>query len=260
MGWNSWNTFGCDVNEDKLKSAAAKVQEFGLDKLGYNYINVDDCWLLKERDAQGHVQVDPKNFPSGMKALADHMHGNGLKFGLYSSAGTYTCAGRAGGLDHEVIDAQDYADWGVDYLKYDNCFNQDRPALERYPAMRDALNATGRPIFYSICNWGEEETWKWAPETGNSWRISMDIFDSWESVESNFDGHGQNKAEIAGPGGWNDPDMLEIGNGGLTHEEERTHFALWSIMKAPLIIGADLSKISQSSLDIMKNEEIIAVN
>lgn len=259
MGWNSWNKFACNIHEDQLKVATDQVISFGLDKLGYEYVNVDDCWQLEDRDPAGHVQPDPNAFPSGMKSLADYIHSKGLKMGLYSSAGTKTCQGRTGGLDNEVIDANDYASWGVDYLKYDNCYNENRPAIERYTAMRDALNATGRPIFYSLCNWGTEHTWTWAADVGNAFRISGDITNSWEGVEQNFLAPGS-KPWVGGPGHWNDPDMLEIGNGGLTHEEERTHFALWSVIKAPLIIGADLAKISPQSLEILKNERLIAVN
>jgi alpha-galactosidase len=144
----------------------------GLDKLGYKYINIDDCWNAVERDSLGRMQADPKSFPSGMKATGDYIHSKGLKFGIYSSAGTYTCEGRAGSLGNEEIDAETWASWGVDYLKYDNCFNHNVPAIVRYPAMRDALNKTGRPIFYSICNWGMEDTVEWGPETGNSWRTT----------------------------------------------------------------------------------------
>lgn len=194
-----------------------------------------------------------------MKALGDFIHNKGLKFGVYSSAGTLTCAGRAGGLDYEEIDAKDYASWGVDYLKYDNCNHENRPALERYTKMRDALNATGREIFYSICNWGEDGTHMWGPSLGNSWRTTQDIEDLWGSVEYNF-WLNSGYQDIAGPGGWNDPDMLEVGNGGLSHEEEKTHFALWAVSKAPLIIGCDLTTVSNQSLAILSNKELIAVN
>ena len=162
-------------------------------------------------------------------------------------------------MGYENIDAADWAGWGVDYLKYDNCFNNAVPATIRYPAMRDALIATGRPIFYSICNWGDEETWQWAPETGNSWRTTQDIFDGWASVEYNFK-QSQLHFERSGAGGWNDPDMLEVGNGGMTLDEEKTHFALWALAKAPLIIGCDLTTVSAESLAILKNTNIIAVN
>jgi len=174
-----------------------------------------------------------------------------------------TCEKRAGGLGYETEDAEDYAAWGVDYLKYDNCFNENVPALQRYPVMRDALNkttsATGRPIFYSICNWGEEGTIAWAADVGNSWRTTQDIFDGWSSVEFNFHSNAKGRGS-AGPGGWNDPDMLEVGNGGLTLEEEKSHFALWAMSKAPLIIGCDLTTVSPESLAVLKNTEIIAIN
>lgn len=163
MGWNSWNKFACDISETLIKQTADKIVALGLDKLGYEYVNIDDCWMLTDRDAQGHMVPDPETFPSGMKAVGDYIHSLGLKYGIYSSAGNYTCQGRAGSLYHEEVDAQDFANWGVDYLKYDNCFNQDVPAIVRYPAMRDALNKTGRPIFYSICNWGLENTTEWGP-------------------------------------------------------------------------------------------------
>lgn len=182
MGWNTWNKFACNITEDLIKRSADKIVELGLDKLGYNYVNIDDCWMLEQRDANGHMVPDPVAFPSGMKSLGDYIHNKGLKYGIYSSAGNMTCQKRAGSLHYEDIDAQDWADWGVDYLKYDNCFNEKVPAIERYPKMRDALLRTGRPIFYSVCNWGFEETWKWGPETGNSWRTTMDIKDIWASV------------------------------------------------------------------------------
>ena len=189
----------------------------GLDKLGYKYVNIDDCWNAVERDSLGRMQADPKSFPSGMKASGDYIHSKGLKFGIYSSAGTYTCEGRAGSLGNEDIDAQTWASWGVDYLKYDNCFNHNVPAIVRYPAMRDALNKTGRPIFYSICNWGMEDTVEWGPETGNSWRTTQDIKAIWPSIEYNFRWNSA-RPDIARPGAWNDPDMLEVGNNWLTLE------------------------------------------
>ena len=194
-----------------------------------------------------------------MKAIGDYIHGKGLKYGIYSSAGTKTCQGRAGSLNHEEVDAADFALWGVDYLKYDNCYNEKVSGHIRYPAMRDALNKTGRPIFYSLCSWGEEDVWQWGNVTGNSWRTTGDISDNWESVENLFyinDKH----PESAGPGGWNDPDMLEIGNGGLTLDEERSHFALWAFAKAPLLIGCDLAKVSTDSLNILKSALLISVN
>ena len=157
MGWNTWNKFACDIHEDLIMKTADKMVDLGLVKLGYKYLNLDDCWQQSARTSDGRVQVS-ESFPSGMKSLGDYLHKKGMLFGLNSSAGTHTCEGRAGGMDYEVADARDYASWGVDYLKYDNCYNEGRPAIERYTAMRDALNQTGRPIFYSICNWGDEDT------------------------------------------------------------------------------------------------------
>lgn len=259
MGWNTWNKFACDIDEKLIKESVDQIKEFGLDVLGYNYVNLDDCWHLLERDSAGHIQPDPVRFPNGMKPVGDYIHDAGLNFGIYSSAGTKTCAGFAGSLYHETTDANDFASWGVDYLKYDNCFNDSVPATTRYPTMRDALLATGRPIFYSICNWGEEHTYQWAPATGNSWRTTQDIFDGWASIEYNFK-ESQKHFERSGPGGWNDPDMLEVGNGGMTLDEEKTHFALWALAKSPLIIGCDLTTVAPESLAILKNKNIIDVN
>eukprot|EP00347_Sterkiella_histriomuscorum_P015513 403356745 len=259
MGWNTWNKFDCGINETLIKQSADKIIELGLDKLGYKYVNIDDCWNAVERDSEGRMQADPKTFPGGMKAVGDYIHSKGLKYGIYSSAGNFTCQGRAGSLNHEDIDAQTWADWGVDYLKYDNCFNENVPATVRYPAMRDALLKTGRNIFYSICNWGNEETFKWGPDTGNSWRTTMDIKDIWPSIQYNYR---QNDVhyDIAHPGAWNDPDMLEIGNGGLNQNQERTHFALWAVAKSPLILGCDLDNIPKDSFEIITNTELIAIN
>lgn len=194
-----------------------------------------------------------------MKALGDYIHSKGLKYGIYSSAGNMTCQRRAGSLYYEDIDAADWASWGVDYLKYDNCYNEGVPSPRRYEWMRDALNKTGRPIFYSICNWGSEETWKWAADLGNSWRTTGDISGNWPSLAANFRQNAEHP-EIAGPGAWNDPDMLEIGNGWLNLEEEKSHFALWSVVKAPLILGCDLDKITPESLEVISNTELIAIN
>lgn len=242
---------------------ADKIVELGLDKLGYNYVNLDDCWQSEGRDSQGHVIVDSR-FPSGIRSLADYIHSKGLLFGIYSSAGTKTCQGRAGSLNFEEVDAQDYAAWQVDYLKYDNCYNQSIPGKERYAAMGEALRKVNRTILYSICNWGLENTTQWAPGLGNSWRTTDDISANFASVRANFFINQEQRA-FAGPGGWNDPDMLEVGvksgdQWGLTIDEEQTHFALWAIAKAPLIIGADLRSIRRESLDILKNEDLIAVS
>lgn len=259
MGWNSWNKFGCDIDETKIKSNAKRMLDLGLDRVGYKYLNIDDCWLLKDRDNNGHMIVDPVKFPLGMREMGDYIHSLGLKFGLYNSAGTMTCQELAGGLTYEQTDASDYASWGVDYFKYDNCYNLNIPGQLRYPAMRDALNKTGRPIYYSLCSWGTDEVWQWGNATGNSWRTTGDISNNWPSVVANYKINDQHP-ESAGPGGWNDPDMLEVGNGGLTLAEERSHFALWALAKAPLIIGCDLNTVSSQSLAILKNKALIAVN
>ncbi len=263
MGFNNWNSTHCraDFNEEMVKSIADLFVEKGLKDAGYEYVNLDDCWALPERDADGKLVPDPERFPNGIKAVADYVHDKGLKFGIYTSAGTKTCSdiGFPGGLDHEYSDARQFADWGVDYLKYDNCNNQGVDAKQRYTTMRDALKATGRPILYSICEWGENKPWEWAEGVGESWRTTGDISDNWDSMLSILK---QNLplAEHAGPGHWNDPDMLEVGNGGMTDTEYRSHFSLWSVMAAPLLIGADLRKAGEETYEILGNKEVIAVD
>jgi len=258
MGWNSWNHYGCGIDEELIKSQAIAMNESGLSKLGYQFINMDDCWQTS-RASNGTIQVNPEDFPSGIAALADFVHSLGLKFGLYSDAGTNTCQGRPGSLGFEKIDADTYASWGIDYLKYDNCNNEGISPLVRYPPMRDALNATGRYIFFSMCEWGQDDPATWAPLVGNSWRTTGDISDNWNSVMSNLD---QNNLvwQYAAPGGWNDPDMLEVGNGGLSFEEEKAHFSLWALVKAPLIIGCDMTNMDNDTFYILSNEEVIAVS
>lgn len=194
-----------------------------------------------------------------MGAIGDYIHSKGLKFGIYNSAGSMTCEGLAGSLHHEERDVQDFVAWGVDFLKYDNCFNEGLPSKQRYETMRNSLAQADRPIFFSICNWGLEEVWEWGPNTGNSWRTAGDITPTWGSVKYNFEMN-QLHPEVAGPGHWNDPDMLEVGNHGLSHEEERSHFALWSFAKAPLIIGCDLNTVTDESLAILRNRNLIAIN
>eukprot|EP01017_Pseudomicrothorax_dubius_P049350 TRINITY_DN9163_c0_g2_i1.p1 TRINITY_DN9163_c0_g2~~TRINITY_DN9163_c0_g2_i1.p1 ORF type:complete len:394 (+),score=79.03 TRINITY_DN9163_c0_g2_i1:67-1248(+) len=258
MGWNSWNRFGCNINEDLIIQTVDALLSTGLAKAGYTYVNLDDCWQ-KDRDRQGYILPDAKAFPHGMKYLANYIHLRGLKFGLYSDAGLFTCQKRPGGLNFEELDAQRYAEWEVDYLKYDNCFNTKVPTKERYGKMRDALNKTGRPIYFSICEWGEAKPWKWGKEFGNSWRTTGDISDTWASMLSILDKQ-VNIASAGGPGGWNDPDMLEVGNGGMTTSEYEAHFALWALLKAPLLIGCDITKMSADTARILMNAEIIAVN
>ncbi|MFE7133801.1 NPCBM/NEW2 domain-containing protein [Streptomyces sp. NPDC057638] len=261
MGFNNWNSTGCAIDEKMIRDTADLFVSTGLKDAGYEFVNVDDCWAAEKRDPlTRRLTHHPTRFPSGIKALADYVHSKGLKFGIYSSAGTLTCARTMpGSLDFEEIDAQTFADWGVDYLKYDNCHHQNRPALERYTAMRDALRKTGRPIVYSLCEWGENKPWEWGADVGHLWRTTGDINDSWQSVLTLFKANAA-LARHAGPGGWNDPDMLEVGNGGMTDTEYRSHFSLWSIMAAPLLIGTDLRKATPAALEILGNREAIAVN
>ncbi|MFI1393794.1 NPCBM/NEW2 domain-containing protein [Streptomyces sp. NPDC020681] len=263
MGFNNWNTTHCraEFNEAMVKGIADIFVERGLKDAGYRYVNLDDCWALPQRDADGKLVPDPVRFPNGIKAVADYIHSKGLKFGIYTSAGTKTCdsAGFPGGLGHEYSDARQFADWGVDYLKYDNCNNQGVDAKLRYNTMRDALRATGRPIVYSICEWGQNKPWEWAADVGHLWRTTGDISDNWGSMVSIMK-RNLPLAQHAGPGRWNDPDMLEVGNGGMTDTEYRTHFSMWSIMAAPLLIGSDLRKAPPSAFEILGNREVIAVD
>ncbi|CAI9772171.1 unnamed protein product [Fraxinus pennsylvanica] len=259
MGWNSWNFFGCDIDEKVIKETADALISTGLANLGYTYVNIDDCWSMPSRDSDGQLVPDPKTFPSGIKALADYVHSEGLKLGIYSDAGDFTCQKRPGSLKHEYDDAALFASWGVDYLKYDNCFNLGIEPEERYPPMRDAINATGHTIFYSLCEWGVNDPALWAGKIGNSWRTTNDINDSWASMTEIVDIN-DNWAAYAGPGGWNDPDMLEVGNGGMTYQEYRAHFSIWALMKSPLLIGCDVRNMNAETFEILSNEEVIAVN
>ncbi|OVA17264.1 Glycoside hydrolase [Macleaya cordata] len=259
MGWNSWNFFACNINETVIKETADALISTGLAKLGYIYVNIDDCWSSLSRNSKGDLVPDPKTFPSGIKALADYVHEKGLKLGIYSDAGVFTCQVRPGSLYHENNDAELFASWGVDYLKYDNCFNLGIKPEKRYPPMREALNATSRTIFYSICEWGVDDPALWAGNVGNSWRTTDDINDSWASMTTIADLNDK-WAAYAGPGGWNDPDMLEVGNGGMTYQEYRAHFSIWALMKAPLLIGCDVRNMTAETLELLSNEEVIAVN
>ncbi|WP_159397391.1 NPCBM/NEW2 domain-containing protein [Sorangium cellulosum] len=263
MGFNNWNAFGCDVNETLIKETADFFVDSGLKDLGYQYVNIDDCWSLRERGPDGKLVPDPEKFPSGIKGLADYVHGKGLKLGIYGDAGTKTCAGYPGSLGHEEIDAQTWAEWGVDYLKYDNCYNQSDGSREdyvrRYTAMREALDDAGGNIVYSICEWGESQPWEWAVGVGNLWRTTGDISDNWSSLRSII-ARNVRLAQYAGPGHWNDPDMLEVGNGGMSLTEYRTHMGMWAMMAAPLIIGTDLRTASEETLAILGNRDIIAID
>lgn len=271
MGWNSWNKFACHVSEDLIKSVADAIASNGMKDAGYQYVVIDDCWQVS-RDENGNIVADPKTFPSGMKALADYVHSKGLKFGLYSDAGTKTCAGRPGSQGHEYQDALQYSRWGVDYLKYDWCNTGTRNAEEAYSTMSNALLATGRPIVFSMCEWGTAKPWVWAKGVGNLWRTTGDISDVWSGNKKWPDGSCCQMGMLqildlqvglegfSGPGHWNDPDMMEVGNGGMTNSEYRAHFSLWAILNAPLIAGNDVRSMSPEIKEILTNTEVIAVN
>jgi alpha-galactosidase len=266
MGWNSWNKFGCNVSEQLIREMADAMVTSGMKDAGYQYVVIDDCWQV-DRDPQGRVVPDPKRFPSGMKALADDVHGKGLKFGLYSDAGAMTCQRRPGSLGYETEDAQQYAAWGADYLKYDWCYTDGVDPKIAYTTMRDALRATGRPIVFSICEWGRSKPWEWARGVGHLWRTTEDIQDCWDCLRD-WGGAGWVRLldkqagleKYAGPGGWNDPDMLEVGNGGLTAGESRAHFSLWAMLAAPLMAGNDLRSMTPEIRDILTNKDVIAID
>jgi alpha-galactosidase len=225
---------------------------------GYRYVVIDDCWQVA-RDPQGRLVADSARFPDGIKALADYVHAQGLKFGIYTDAGRKTCQGRPGTYGHEVEDARTFAAWGVDYVKEDWCYADSLDARIQYAKFRDALRGAGRPIVFSICEWGSFSPWDWGPTTGHLWRTTTDIEDKWSSMLDNLDISGQHAA-AARPGAWNDPDMLEVGNGGMTDAEYRAHFSLWAIMAAPLIAGNDLRTMTSATRDILTNREVIAVD
>lgn len=260
MGYNTWNAFAGGIDEKLMKQTTDRMVKLGLLAAGYNYLNLDDGWQAIARNIAGELVADPAKFPSGMKALGEYVHGKGLQFGIYSDAGLRTCLGMPGSRHFEEQDATTFAEWGIDYLKYDNCFASPGDwVVTRYTTMRDALNATGRSVLFSMCEWGVLEPWLWGPGVGNSWRTTADIANSWNDVLRCLD-ESVGLSRYAGPGGWNDPDMLEVGNGVLSHAEERAHFALWAILKAPLIISADLRSLSAPSLSVLTAEEVIAVN
>ncbi|WP_298689957.1 glycoside hydrolase family 27 protein [uncultured Sphingomonas sp.] len=265
MGWNSWNKYGCAINETVIRKMADAMASNGMKAAGYTYVVIDDCWH-GSRDAHGFIHEDRSKFPSGIRALADYIHARGLKFGIYSDAGRKTCGGRPGSQGHEYQDAQTYAGWGVDYLKYDWCSTGIRNAEEAYALMADALRATGRPIVFSICEWGNNRPWDWAQKIGNLWRTTADIRDAWAGRVTYSLGvmdivdRNEPLYPYAGPGHWNDPDMLEVGNGGLTDAESRAHFSLWAMMAAPLIAGNDIAAMAGATRDVLLNREVIAVD
>ncbi|MGV3705844.1 MAG: glycoside hydrolase family 27 protein [Arcticibacter sp.] len=268
MGWNSWNKFACNIDEKLIREIADVMVSSGMKDAGYQYINLDDCWH-GERDSLGFIHPDAKRFPSGMKALADYIHSKGLKIGLYSDAGSQTCGGRPGSRGYEFQDALTYAKWGVDYLKYDWCNTEGLKAEGAYKTIAAALKRAGRPMVLSICEWGNDEPWKWGPAVGHLWRTTGDIFNCFDCVED----HGTWKSfgvmqildkqkglrQYAGPGHWNDPDMLEVGNG-MVVNEDRAHFAMWAMIAAPLVAGNDLRSMSATTLQILTNKDVIAVN
>jgi alpha-galactosidase len=261
MGWNSWNHFACKVTAADIRAAADAIASNGMKAAGYEYVNIDDCWQGK-RDEQGNIHTNTRF--GDMKALADYVHSKGLKIGIYSSPGPKTCAGYEGSYRHEEQDAKQYAAWGMDYLKYDWCSASRVYKLsqmpEMYKKMHDALTATGRPIVLSLCQYGMDRVWRWGASVGGSlWRTTGDISDHYDRMS--VIGFDQNGLEgYAGPGHWNDPDMLEVGNGGMTHDEYITHMSLWAILAAPLLAGNDLSKVTAADLAILTNKEVIAVD
>lgn len=269
LGWNSWNTFGTDINEQLVKDIADKFVTLGLKDAGYEYIVLDDGWMAKERDANGNLVADPVKFPSGMKALADYIHAKGLKFGLYNCAGNKTCAGYPGSRGHEYQDAKSYASWDIDFLKYDWCDTENINPIGAYTTMGNALVAAERPVIFSICEWGDNEPWKWAGNIGQQWRVTGDIINCWDCEV----GHGswasngvwkiinmrKDIRKAAGPSRWNDYDMMEVGNG-MTNAEDRSHFAMWTMLTSPLIMGNDLRSATPETIKTLSNKEVIAVN
>ncbi|MCW3846335.1 glycoside hydrolase family 27 protein [Sphingomonas sp. LB-2] len=268
MGWNSWNKFACDIDERLIRETADAMVKTGMKDAGYQYVNIDDCWQ-GERDADGNIQPDPKRFPSGMKALADYVHGKGLKLGIYSDGGATTCGGRPGSRGHEYQDARTYARWGIDYLKYDWCNTQGLNAEGAYTTMRDAIAKAGRPMLFSACEWGISKPWEWAGQVAHSWRTTPDIYNCFDCEFSPGLSTGLGVLRIldrqaglrkfAGPGHWNDMDMLEVGNG-MSEDEDRAHLSIWAMMASPLILGNDLRTMSESTRRILTNPGVIAVN
>ncbi|GAA6766605.1 hypothetical protein AAFH68_25470 [Flavobacterium sp. CGRL1] len=270
MGWNSWNTFATNIDEKLVKETADIMVSSGLAAAGYNYIVLDDGWMTKERDANGDLVPDPAKFPNGMKALIDYVHSKGLKFGLYNCAGTQTCAGYPGTRGYEYQDARFYAKLGIDFLKYDWCNTKGITAPEAYTTMSNALKTAGRPIVFSLCEWGDNQPWEWGKPVGNLWRISGDIypcFDCEFKHPENWSSWGFMKiAEMrkdirkySGPDHWNDFDMMEVGNE-MNDTEDKSHFAMWCMLSSPLFTGNDYRKMSKETLAILTNKELIAIN
>jgi len=266
MGWNSWNTFETHIDENLIKEIVEALIESGMQAAGYQYIVIDDGWEAMDRDSLGNLVPDPDRFPGGMKTLGDYLHNRGFKFGIHNCAGNTTCSGYPGGRGHEFQDARIYASWSVDYLKYDWCDHGTADAKETYKTMRDALYAAGRPVVFSLCEWGNNRPWEWGEEIGHLWRTTGDVTDCYNCQEVYSMGWKYILAsqigleEYAGPDGWNDPDMLEVGNPGLSLAESRAMFSLWSILAAPLMAGNDIRSMSEDIRDILTNKEVIAID
>lgn len=268
MGFNTWNTFGENINDELLRGTADKIIELGLKDAGYEYVVIDDCWAEKSRDENGRLVPNRNKFPDGIKAVADYIHSKGLKFGIYSCVGNRTCANYPGSLEHEFIDAETFAEWGVDYLKYDYCY---KPISEQghllYKRMSLALANCGRDILFSACNWGADESKNWMKSTGaHIWRMSGDVFDNWQSISDIY----RQQIEMLpynSTSCFNDMDMLvvgmngkgNVGLGGCSEEEYKTHFAMWCLFASPLMIGSDIRSADEKALDILKNKGLIDI-
>lgn len=269
MGWNSWNTFGHEISDQLIRDTADKLVETGLAACGYEYVVIDDCWALHERDENGRLVPDPAKFPHGIKALADYVHSKGLKFGIYSCAGNLTCAGFPGSYEHEFTDAATFAEWGVDFLKYDYCYHSDIVhGKYLYRRMGLALKNCGRDILFSACSWGSDGTPEWIRETGaNMWRSTGDVFDTWESVKDIIQKQ-EAMLPYGGIGSFNDMDMMvvgmrgrgNVGMDGLNDTQYRTHFAVWALFGSPLFIGCDVREMDDFTLSLLKNKPLIAIN
>lgn len=269
MGWNTWNTFQTKIDEPLLKGMVDAYVSSGMRDAGYTYFVLDDGWMSMDRDSNGSLVADPKKFPNGMKEFADYVHSKGMKFGIYNCAGTKTCAGYPGTRGHEYEDARLYASWGVDYLKFDWCNAEGENAREAYGIMSRALKATGRPIVFSLCEWGTNRPWIWGKNAGQLWRTTGDIgpyFDKsltkggWTPLSVlNILDRQDSIRQYAGPNRWNDPDMLEVGNG-MSFSEDKAHFSLWCMLAAPLMAGNDLRNMSDQTKNILTNKEVIAID
>lgn len=259
MGWNSWNHYGCSINETIVKQIANTIATNGMKEAGYEYVNLDDCWMATSRTSSGALIADPSNFPDGMAAVAAYVHSLGLKIGLYEDVGTATCQGRPGSYGHYAQDVATYVSWGIDYIKMDWCNTNGMNPQTQYTQFEQALTAANAKIDFSICNWGVNSPWLWGPSIGNSWRTTGDISNNWNSMVNNLESNAAH-ASYAGPGAWNDPDMLEVGNGGMSASQDQTHFAMWAMSAAPLIAGNDLVGMNSTTLATLTNANIIAID